>query len=88
MFQTVGHDGYNAVCKNNGLIQLGCWDHTRINLDEALKAQESKTKNKSAPLAPDVMHRIQLFDQIERKAKEQKRGEALWYETTAFIAGA
>ena len=42
--QTDGYEGYNAVCQNNGLIQLGCWAHVRRKFDEALKAQESKTK--------------------------------------------
>ena len=67
--QTDGYEAYNAVCQNNGLIQLGCWAHARRKFDEALKAQKSKTINKSVSLAADAMRRIQLLYQVERKAK-------------------
>ena len=68
--QTDGYEGYNAVCNNNGLIQLGCWAHVRRKFDEALKVQQPKTlQQKKASLAADAMRRIQLLYQIERKIK-------------------
>ena len=68
--QTDGYEGYNAVCNNNGLIQLGCWAHVRRKFDEALKVQQPKTlQRKKASLAADAMRRIQLLCQIERKIK-------------------
>jgi len=45
--QTDGYEGYTSVCKANGLTQLGCWAHVRRKFDEALKAQNPKTLNKS-----------------------------------------
>ena len=68
--QTDGYDGYNAVCNNNGLIQLGCWAHVRRKFDEALKAQTPKTlKHEKVSLAADAMRTIQLLYQIERSIK-------------------
>ena len=45
--QTDGYAGYNAVCENNGLTHLGCWDHARRKFKEAEKAAgKSKVKQK------------------------------------------
>ncbi len=67
--QTDGYEGYNAVCDKNQLAQLGCWAHVRRKFDEALKAQETRAKNKTVSLAEDAMRRIQLLYRIEHKAK-------------------
>jgi len=69
--QTDGYSGYDKVCANNQLIQLGCWAHARRKFDEALKAQKPKTlQQKKASLAATGLQRIQLLYQIERKAKK------------------
>jgi len=44
--QTDGYTGYNAVCKKNGIIQLGCWDHARRYFKEAHNAQPKPKKGK------------------------------------------
>ena len=66
--QTDGYDGYNLVCKENSIIQVGCWAHVRRKFDEALKAQ-GPHKNRKASLAAIGLQRIQLLYGIERKAK-------------------
>jgi len=44
--QVDGYTGYNAVCKKNGIIQLGCWDHARRYFKEAHNAQPKPKKGK------------------------------------------
>lgn len=68
--QVDGYSGYDKVCVDNGLTQLGCWAHARRKFDEALKAQGKRKKLKSkTPLAAQALQRIQLLYRIERKAK-------------------
>ena len=71
--QSDGYSGYNAVSKNNGLVQVGCWAHARSKFDEALKSQKPNTRpQEKVSLAADAMHRIQMLYQIERQAKNAK----------------
>jgi transposase len=68
--QVDGYSGYDKVCADNGITQLGCWAHARRKFDEALKAQGKSKKHKSkTPLAAQALQRIQLLYRIERKAK-------------------
>jgi len=57
------YGGYDGIFKNNPeIIEVGCWAHTRRKFDEA-KA--------SAPLpATEMLGRIQLLYQIERRIKD------------------
>ena len=48
--QTNGHEGYNKVCTENEIIQLGCWADVRRKFDQMIKVQ-GKLKTKKAPLA-------------------------------------
>ena len=45
--QTDGYSGYNAVCQQQNLTQLGCWDHARRKFVEAKKAAPKAKKHKS-----------------------------------------
>lgn len=67
--QTDGYEGYNKVCAQNGIIQLGCWAHVRRKFDQAIKSQ-GKIKTKKDSLARQGLQRIQLLYVIEKKAKE------------------
>ena len=68
--QTDGYDGYNKVCHENGITQLGCMAHVRRKFDEALKAQGKNTTKRKSSLAASALQRIQLLYTIERKAKD------------------
>ena len=77
--QTDGYSGYDAVCAQNGIAQLGCWAHVRRKFDEACKVQpksKGKAKNKTT-LAEQALQRIQLLYRIERKAKNLSDDERL-----------
>lgn len=77
--QTDGYSGYDAVCAQNGITQLGCWAHARRKFDEARKVQPKRTgkaKNKTS-LAEQALQRIQLLYRIERKAKKLADDERL-----------
>lgn len=67
--QVDGYSGYDKVCAENGIIQLGCWAHARRKFDEALKIQGKASSKRKAPLAAQALQRIQLLYRIERKAK-------------------
>lgn len=67
--QTDGYEGYNKVCSQNGIVQLGCWAHARRKFDEALKSQ-GKLKVKKVSLAATGLKRIQCLYAVERQAKE------------------
>ena len=70
--QTDGYTGYNAVCKKNGIIQLGCWDHARRYFKEAHNAQPKpkKGKNNKPSKAGKVLSLINKLYVIEREIKE------------------
>ncbi len=40
---TDDYPGYNAVCRSDDIVRVGCWAHARRKFDEALKVQENKT---------------------------------------------
>ena len=42
--QTDDYAGYNTVCVENSITQLGCWAHARRKFIDAQKANSSKTK--------------------------------------------
>lgn len=66
--QTDGYEGYNKVCLQNGIIQLGCWAHAKRKFDQAIAAQ-GKLKTKKVPLAHQALQRIRLLYRIEKQAK-------------------
>ena len=70
--QTDGYTGYNAVCRKNGMTQLGCWDHARRKFKEAQSAQPKakKGKVKKPSKADRVLSFINKLYMIERQIKE------------------
>ncbi|MFD1007011.1 IS66 family transposase [Oceanisphaera ostreae] len=47
VLQADGYSGYSKVCKTNGIIRIGCWDHARRKFVEANKSTDSKDKAKN-----------------------------------------
>jgi hypothetical protein len=70
--QTDGYAGYNAVCKKNGTVQLGCWDHARRKIKEAQDAQPKPKKGKAKKItkADRMLSHINALYMIERQIKE------------------
>jgi len=70
--QTDGYTGYNAVCRKNGNVQLGCWDHARRKFKDAQAAQPKPKKGKTKKItkADRVLSHINTLYMIERKIKE------------------
>jgi transposase len=69
--QTDGYASYNAVCRKNGITQLGCWDHARRKFKDAQKAQlkaQKETGNK-ATKADEALTLINKLYAIERQIK-------------------
>lgn len=55
ILQTDGYTGYDAVCRENHLMRIGCWDHARRKYVEAGKAvPKGKKASKTAPTKADV----------------------------------
>jgi len=71
--QADGYTGYNAVCKKNGNIQLGCWDHARRKFKDAQDAQPrpKKGKVKKSSKADRVLSYINNLYMIERQIKQR-----------------
>ncbi|WP_421856987.1 IS66 family transposase [Marinomonas sp.] len=71
VLQADGYGGYNAVCRENNLTRIGCWDHARRKFVEASKAGKTKTKSKNAvPAKADVaLGCISKLYAIETKIK-------------------
>jgi len=69
--QTDAYAGYSAACRENGITQLGCWDHARRKFKEAQKAQPKAKKGKTnQPSKADrVMSFINKLYMIERQIK-------------------
>ncbi len=67
--QTDGYEGYNKVCADNEITQIGCWAHVRRKFDQAIKAQ-GKLKTKKLPLAKQALQHIQLLYRIEKQTKD------------------
>ena len=69
--QTDGYAGYNAVCINNNITQLGCWDHARRKFKDAQDAQPKPKKGKphKASKTDHILDFINTLYMIEREIK-------------------
>lgn len=66
--QTDGYRGYEALCAQPGITQVGCLAHARRKFNEALKAQD--TQAGSSGHAARGMQYIQALYRIERRLKQ------------------
>lgn len=68
--QTDGYAGYNAVCVQNNITSVGCWDHARRKFKDAQTAQPKKRKNQKPTKADVALAYINKLYRIEREIKE------------------
>lgn len=70
--QTDGYAAYNAVVDANAIIHLGCWDHGRRKVKEAIDAQPKPKKGKTAKpsKAGHMLCFINHLYKIERQIKD------------------
>ncbi len=68
--QTDGYEGYSAVCRQEGITQLGCMAHARRKFDDALKAQGKKKSNSNGNKASKGLNFIRKRYAIERTVKD------------------
>lgn len=70
-FQCDGYAGYDAFCRQDGIVQLGCMDHARRKFMDAKKAAPGDGKKQPGTVAKyDVaLGKIQKLYAIERTIK-------------------
>jgi transposase len=75
--QTDGYAGYNAVCINNNITPLGCWDHARRKFKAAQDAQPKPKKGNphKASKADHILGLINTLYMIERQIKTLNAAE-------------
>jgi len=74
--QTDGYAGYNAVCRANGISQLGCFDHARRKFVDAKKAEPATGKQSGKVSKTDVaLAKIRKLYAIEETIKELPTAE-------------
>lgn len=71
-FQCDGYAGYDALCRQQGITQLGCWDHARRKFTDAKKAApaDGKTQHNKVSKYDVALGKIQKLYMIERAMKE------------------
>ena len=69
-FQSDGYASYDEVCKERGLVHLGCWDHARRGFIEAQKGEPKKKKGVQPSKATMALSMINTLYRIEREIKE------------------
>lgn len=72
--QTDGYAGYEAVCKQEGITQVGCWDHARRKFTDAKKGEAKQSskktlKNPRASKADIALSKIRKLYAIEDDIK-------------------
>lgn len=66
--QADGYAGYDAVCKNDGVVRVGCMAHVRREFFDVHK--DENLKKKSVPVLP-ILELIQKLYKIEDQIKEK-----------------
>ena len=64
-FQSDGYSGYDKPCAAKGLVHLGCWDHSRRKVAEAIKTQPKPEKDKPS-VAMVMLSHIDALYRLER----------------------
>lgn len=82
-FQSDGYAGYDKPCAAKGLVHLGCMDHGRRKVVEAVKTQIKPAKGKPS-VAMVLLSHIDALYRLERQWKELDDDER--YEQRQKIA--
>jgi len=77
--QTDDYAGYNAVCAENGITQLGCWAHARrkfIGAQKALKTPKGqKAKRGKADVAINLIAKLYGIERIIKDKTIEERDQ-------------
>lgn len=76
-FQSDGYSGYDAPCAAKNLTHLGCWDHARRKVAEAIKTQPKPIKGKPS-VAMVMLSHINALYRLEREwsdLDDEERGK-------------
>lgn len=73
--QTDDYAGYNRVCANNAITQLGCWAHVRRKFIEAQKAN-IKTRSGKADMAVGLIAKLYAIEKSIKGADTEIRYQA------------
>ena len=65
-FQSDGYPGYDKTCVAKGLVHLGCMDHARRKVVEAIKTQGEPVKGKPS-VAMVLLSHIDALYRLERR---------------------
>ena len=68
-FQSDGYAGYDAACRAKKVVHLGCFDHARRKVVEAIKAQPKPASGKPSK-AMVMLSKIDALYRLERQWKE------------------
>ena len=71
--QTDDYAGYNAVCANNDITQLGCWAHVRRKFVDAQKATGVKKRSGKADMAISLIAKLYGIEKRIKELDEQAR---------------
>lgn len=71
--QTDDYAGYNRVCANNAITQLGCWAHVRRKFIEAQKASSAKRSTGKADMAVSLIAKLYAIEQSIRATDSETR---------------
>jgi transposase len=73
--QTDGYAGYNEACRQNNLMQLGCWDHARRKFVESQRAQPKgkKIKASKADMALSFINKLYSIERTIKHTSNEQR---------------
>lgn len=71
--QTDDYAGYNRVCANNAITQLGCWAHVRRKFIEAQKATSAKRSAGKADMAVSLIAKLYAIEKSIRATDIETR---------------
>ena len=69
-FQSDGYSGYDGPCAAKALVHLGCWDHARRKVVEAIRAQPKGTGQAKPSVAMVMLSHIDGLYRLERQWAE------------------
>jgi transposase len=89
--QSDGYGGYTPVCRDEKIVQVGCWAHARRKFDEAVKGQggHKSRKSKRTTRALQALGYIRKLYAIERslaQSSAEQRKAARLQRATPVLA--
>lgn len=79
--QTDDYAGYNRVCANNAITQLGCWAHVRRKFIEAQKATSATKCSGKADMAVGLIAKLYAIEKSIKGADIETRYQARQQES-------